>query len=143
MNPTSADHREEKIMSNTTRTVVLEVEGLSWASSKATVEATLLRQTGFPYVIENGQLRNAYMMHIFNKTNRRSEFEIQAQLPEGAKALLPVPLVALDSLDDRRLPLVVQMPLKEFHGEFDVTVVTRDKSDGRTVTSKLRFTGPQ
>jgi hypothetical protein len=33
-------------MSNATRTVVLEVEGLSWASSKATVEATLLRQAG-------------------------------------------------------------------------------------------------
>jgi Cu2+-exporting ATPase len=33
-------------MSDTTRTVVLEVEGLSWASSKATVEATLLRQEG-------------------------------------------------------------------------------------------------
>lgn len=53
MNPTSADHREEKIMSNTTRTVVLEVEGLSWASSKATVEATLLRQAGVTDVEAN------------------------------------------------------------------------------------------
>lgn len=53
MNPTSADHREEKTMSNATRTVVLEVEGLSWASSKATVEATLLRQAGVTDVEAN------------------------------------------------------------------------------------------
>lgn len=40
-------------MSDTTRTVVLEVEGLSWASSKATVEATLLRQAGVTDVEAN------------------------------------------------------------------------------------------
>lgn len=40
-------------MSNATRTVVLEVEGLSWASSKATVEATLLRQAGVTDVEAN------------------------------------------------------------------------------------------
>ncbi|HAQ59485.1 MAG TPA: ATPase P [Microbacterium sp.] len=40
-------------MSGTARTVVLEVEGLSWASSKATVEATLLRQDGVTDVEAN------------------------------------------------------------------------------------------
>jgi Cu2+-exporting ATPase len=53
MNPTAAHHREEKTMSNATRTVVLEVEWLSWASSKATVEATLLRQAGVTDVEAN------------------------------------------------------------------------------------------
>ena len=40
-------------MNTTTRTVVLEVEGVSWASSKAIVESTLLRQPGVTAVEAN------------------------------------------------------------------------------------------
>ncbi|MGC5225086.1 heavy metal translocating P-type ATPase [Micromonospora sp. DT81.3] len=38
---------------NDTRTVVLEVEGVSWASSKSIVESTLLRQPGVTHVEAN------------------------------------------------------------------------------------------
>ena len=40
-------------MNGTTRTVVLEVEGVSWASSKSIVESTLLRQSGVTDVEAN------------------------------------------------------------------------------------------
>jgi len=40
-------------MNGTTRTVVLEVEGVSWASSKSIVESTLLRQPGVTDVEAN------------------------------------------------------------------------------------------
>jgi Cu2+-exporting ATPase len=40
-------------MNETTRTVVLEVEGVSWASSKSIVESTLLRQPGVTDVEAN------------------------------------------------------------------------------------------
>jgi cytochrome c oxidase accessory protein FixG len=105
-------------------------------------EATLIRQTNLPYVLEGGLIRNQYLLHVFNKTPHRSSFDISVHLPEGATALLPVPTVELDSLKDMRIPLVVQMPQAGYKGEFDVEVSTHDRATAAAVVSKLRFLGP-
>ncbi|MCC7020361.1 MAG: cytochrome c oxidase accessory protein CcoG [Ardenticatenales bacterium] len=146
---------------------VLAGTGIVFAYQRKPFEATLIRQTGAPYVLEDGAYRNQYFVHIVNKTPQRSTFEIRAVLPEGATAILPIPSVELDSLTDQRVPVIVSMPADAYEeagdredgsgngsdddtgydaddndGTFDVVVETRDRSTGLIVTSQLQFIGP-
>ncbi|MFI0606468.1 MAG: cytochrome c oxidase accessory protein CcoG [Anaerolineae bacterium] len=122
--------------------------GAVFASRRRPFEATLIRQTSAPYVVEQeggiAVIRNQYLVHVVNKTPQRSSFEIRATVPDGATALLPIPVVALESLSDQRLPLVISMPQARYQdeGTFDIVVQTRDQTTGLTVTSQLRFLGP-
>ena len=122
--------------------------GAVFASRRRPFEATLIRQTSAPYVVEQeggiAVIRNQYLVHVVNKTPQMSSFEIRATVPEGATALLPIPVVALESLSDQRLPLVISMPQARYQdeGTFDIVVQTRDQTTGFIVTSQLRFLGP-
>jgi hypothetical protein len=95
-----------------------------------------------PYVTDGPTLRNLYFVHVVNKTPDASDFEISLDVPQGASALIPVPVMHLESMDDRRIPVVVQMPSKEYAGAPMVVAHTRNKADGVSVTSQLRFLGP-
>ena len=112
------------------------------AAGRRPFEATLIRQTGAPYALENGHYQNLYQIHLVNKTPRSSRFELRAILPEGAEAVLPIASVELDSLDDQRLPLIVRVPLARYSGGFTVQVETRDLGTDAVVRSELDFIGP-
>jgi cytochrome c oxidase accessory protein FixG len=131
-----------RILAYAAVTAALLAAGVFFALRRHPFEATLIRQTGAPYVLEDGAYRNSYFVHVVNKTPHRSTFEIHPVLPEGATAIVPIPSIDLDSLTDQRIPLVVRMPVAAYEHEFDVVVETRDALSGRTVSSRLRFTGP-
>ncbi|MFN8422303.1 MAG: cytochrome c oxidase accessory protein CcoG [Anaerolineae bacterium] len=131
-----------RILAYAAVTAALLAAGVFFAARRHPFEATLIRQTGAPYVLEDGAYRNSYFVHVVNKTPHRSTFEIHPVLPEGATAIVPIPSIDLDSLTDQRIPLVVRMPVAAYEHEFDVVVETRDALSGRTVSSRLRFTGP-
>jgi cytochrome c oxidase accessory protein FixG len=105
-------------------------------------EATLMRQQGLPYVLEAGRLRNAYVLHVVNKTRDASEFDLKLELPAEAHANVPVPSVQLPSLGDIRLPLIVDLPKDAYRNGSEVVVRTLDRRSGREVESRLRFLGP-
>ena len=112
-------------------------------SQRKPFEANLIRQQGMPYVLERGQYRNSYLLHIFNKTPHAARFGIHLDLPDGATAILPVPLVSLESLKEIRVPLDVELPAALWKGDFVVVARTVDLEDGRTVASQLPFLGPR
>jgi cytochrome c oxidase accessory protein FixG len=122
--------------------VAFGVLGLGFLGKRRPFEAVLIRQIGMPYVLDGGEIRNSYVLHLVNKTNKSGTFELNLVLPEGAKALTPVPSIQLDSLDDRRLPMVVTMPRDQYKGEFEVISRTKEVETGKVVESRLRFVGP-
>lgn len=129
--------------------LLLAGTGAVFAAGRKPFEATLIRQTGAPFVLEEGEdevetIRNQYFVHVVNKTPRHSRFDLKVLLPEGAEALLPLPSVEVDSLADQRIPLVVSLPMEAYEalGPFDVEVETRDAQSERVVRSRLRFLGP-
>ena len=105
-------------------------------------EAVIQRQQGLPYQVERGEIRNQYLVHIFNKTNRKATFTLSAALPAAAEAVIPIDRVTLESLEDRRLPLFVKIPEDKYLGEFMVYFSTTNLNDGEIVPSSLRFLGP-
>jgi cytochrome c oxidase accessory protein FixG len=105
-------------------------------------EANLIRQQGLPFIADLGVLRNQYLVHVVNKTAVASDFAISMDVPPGASAIIPVPLVHLGSLEDRRVPVVVQMPGADYRGAPMVVAHTVDQGSGEAVDSSLRFLGP-
>ena len=105
-------------------------------------EATLIRQQGSPYVLERGQYRNSYLLHVFNKTPHAARFAISLVLPAGARAIVPVPLLQLESLKEARVPLDVELPVALWKGEFVVLAQAQKLDNGAVVESQLRFLGP-
>lgn len=105
-------------------------------------EANLIRQQGMPYVMDGVELRNQYLVHIVNKTPEAADFSVSLEVPMGAQALVPVPLVHLESLADQRVPVLVQMPASVYLGAPMVVARTVDRATGASVESHLRFLGP-
>jgi len=105
-------------------------------------EANLIRQQGMPYIMDGSELRNQYLIHIVNKTPRAADFSVSLDVPPGAVAVVPVPLVHLDSLADQRVPVLVRMPAAAYLGQPMVVARTVDRDGGAAVESKLRFLGP-
>jgi hypothetical protein len=101
-----------------------------------------MRQQGLPYVLEGGRLRNAYVLHLVNKTRDPANFDLVLQLPQGASAIVPMPTVSLPSLGDIRLPLSVDMDAQAFQAGQDVVAKTTDRQSGQVVESHLNFLGP-
>lgn len=116
--------------------------GFVAAARRLPFEATLIRQQGAPFVIDGPKIRNAYLLHVVNKTRDTTTFDLSLALPTGTTALLPVPTVTLPSLGDIRIPVVVERPFPVSGGEFDVKAKTLDRATGRVVESQLRFLEP-
>ena len=105
-------------------------------------EATLIRQQGLPFSLDHGQVRNAYLLHLVNKTHDASTFKVELELPEGARGLVPVPQVPLASLATFSLPLDVELPQALWHSSFEVVARTTDLVTGKVVETRSRFLGP-
>jgi cytochrome c oxidase accessory protein FixG len=105
-------------------------------------EATLIRQQGLPYSLDQGSIRNAYLLHLVNKTHDASTFKIELELPEGAQGLVPLPQVPLASLGSLSIPLDVALPMAQWHGSFEVSARTTDLGTGKVVETRSRFLGP-
>lgn len=72
-------------------------------------EATLVRATGAPFLLDGDLVRNSFSVHLVNKRSAAATFVLHADGGEGVTVRLPVPTVTLDSLADRQLPVIVDV----------------------------------
>ncbi len=108
-------------------------------------EANLFRQPGLPYVMDGGQVRNSFTIHLVNKTNATETFLIEPEATAGATFVVPLARVELASFGSATAPVFVSMAAGSLHGDFPITVRIRrvgaaDPSTAITVTAK--FLGP-
>ena len=106
------------------------------ARMRTDFEANLLRLSGAPYTIVDGEIRNSFDLHIVNKRSTSETFDIQVEPAPNLTVIEPVSEIRLDSLADAHAPLFLSMPRSKFlydtpirirvqrHGTDDVTVVT-------------------
>ncbi len=105
-------------------------------------EATVLRLSGAPYVLQEGVVRNQYLLHVVNKTPSENKFNVLVSLPPEARLIDPVKEINLKSFEDRKIPLFVEIPRDRFTYEFSVEVTTSLVGSPLTVTSRIPFLGP-
>jgi cytochrome c oxidase accessory protein FixG len=108
---------------------------------RASFEANVLRVQGAPYVLEAGGVRNAYRVHLVNKTGKAATFHLASEGPDGMAFTVPLADVRLDSLDSTEAPVFATVPREKYRGPSTVRfVVTAEGGEKRTITAP--FLGP-
>jgi cytochrome c oxidase accessory protein FixG len=110
-------------------------------SSHKTFECNLLRVQGAPYVVDDGQVRNMYRVHLFNKEGRETTYHIEPEPVSGITFTVPMQDIHLDSLGNVDAPLFASLPEDAFHGALELRIrVRNDLGASRVVTAP--FLGP-
>lgn len=105
-------------------------------------EANIVRLAGPPYTRDGGTLRNAFELHLVNKRSTTVTFNVEAQAEELA-FIVPLNVVQIDSLGDRRVPVFVTMDQSRFVGDrpFDLIVRATDASGQSEKRVRATFLG--
>ena len=126
--------------------VVLGVAGLAAlvasASLRASIPVNLLRQTGAPFVLDGGQVRNAYLLRMANKATSDAVLDLEVEAPPQATVTLPQKRWTVPAGEQGVLPLFVALPRAQFTAPFDLRVEVRDQ-EGHTAELKAKFLGPE
>ncbi len=77
-------------------------------------EASLIRAPGRPYAIEGERVHDVFDLQLINKLPGKRKFTITVQGPEVAQTIVAGTEVELQSLEDRRIPVHVFIPVADF-----------------------------
>jgi cytochrome c oxidase accessory protein FixG len=106
------------------------------------LEANLLRGHGAPYVLDSGEIRNQFELHLVNKNPGESTLTVEVDSPQAVDLKLPMKEVKLASLDHFRLPVFVSVHDADFTRPFPVTFVVRDSASHEEKRVTTNFLGP-
>jgi cytochrome c oxidase accessory protein FixG len=108
---------------------------------RASFDVSLLRPPGVPYSLVDGEVRNAFDLHVVNKRHEATTFTLVPTPAEGVRFEVPVRELVLLPQEDRHVPVLARMARERFHGDFAVTIqVNAAGEDGRGLSA--RFLGP-
>lgn len=108
-------------------------------------EANLIRPPGAAFVVEQGRIRNLLQLHLVNKLPATTAFHIEVVGPIGAEVTVAQHAVTLLSLQDQRIPVIVQIPEASFAPGTEVELRIRaDAAAGPVeVGAHAPFLGPK
>jgi cytochrome c oxidase accessory protein FixG len=117
------------------------------AGMREDFQVTVMRSQGMPYIIEDGQIRNLYTMHLQNKTDHpRVYFVAPAEdalaSNPGSSFIVPQERVALDRLGDQQLTVFAMMPKSSYVLPEDFHFAFTDSASGVEQRVKVKFRGP-
>ena len=102
-------------------------------------EANLLRLPGTPYTYDAGVVRNAYEIHLVNKSSDTAKFTITAVKDGHVDVIIPMTDVEVEPLGSRRIPVFATMPESDFEAGHFVTIHIASAARSRDV--KATFLG--
>ncbi|MBX7097614.1 MAG: cytochrome c oxidase accessory protein CcoG [Myxococcaceae bacterium] len=123
----------------TTAATIALVIGL-WG--RTPFEANLLRLPGLPYVLENGQVRNGFEVHLVNKSPSTADYEVSVHAPDGAQVELAQNHFQVESMHNQRIPLLVRLDRARFMPGLAVTVEVREVGGDRQLERSAKMLGP-
>ncbi len=111
-------------------------------SARTDFEAALLRLPGLPYHLNGDRIQNAYAIHLINKTEAPTLFEIQGVETEGLAIVISQPHILLAPLESRHIPLFIETPQTAFQKDRSFSIVIRNKRTGVEILHTAPFLGP-
>lgn len=110
-------------------------------SSRQSFEANLLRLNDRPYTLDAGQIRNAFEIHLINKSGKEKRYSISVESDQKQlKSIMPFKSITLKKHEDKRIPLFLVLSEENFTQEFQVNVKIKvDESEKRV---PIKFLGP-
>lgn len=107
-------------------------------------EANVLRLPGDPYVVEDGVVRNAFQIHLVNKSGGRETFDVTPRARPETTFVMPMREVTLGAMAGTELPVFITLPARAFHGDFqaEIAVHRRGAPASETIVVRAPFIGP-
>lgn len=127
-------------------TVLMLVGAAAMTAALSTIRPatlSLTRMTGIPYVIEQGIVRNQFLVRVLNKRNQPAHFRVEIiGGPAGLRSSGTEGGVSVPALGETLQPVVVTIPRNEFQQSVPLRFrIVSD--DGRTTIEKsMPFLGP-
>lgn len=81
---------------------------------RTSFEANVVRLPGPPYTRDDGTLRNAFELHVVNKSSKPETFTIEPASGTTIDFVVPITTLELAPLADRRVPFFMTMPQSRF-----------------------------
>ena len=88
-------------------------------------EASLVRAPGSAYTLEGERVHNVFDLQLINKRPGTRTFTLVVQGPEGAETIVAGTEQKLESLEDRRIPVHVYLPRKDFKAGLKAEILVR------------------
>jgi polyferredoxin len=105
-------------------------------------EANIVRLAGMPYTSEAGMLRNAFELHVVNKSAEPMDLTVEPQIAmkNGTELAFVVPLrtVRVEPLGSRRLPVFVTMDHAKFTADRPFEIVIHAEYGKKTAEHHAR-----
>jgi cytochrome c oxidase accessory protein FixG len=111
------------------------------ASGRTPFEASVVRQQGVPFTVEEDVVQNAFVVHLVNKEPVARTYRLAGRPQPGVSFVLPVAQVELASLAARRLPFFVRVERAAFAPGLQVELEVQ--SDGPERTVSVPVLGPE
>ena len=112
-------------------------------SSIHPVLLTAIRLTGAPYYLDQGSVRNQYMVRLVNKQNRPATVRLAVSgLRPGASARGIDDAVVLPAMGEELRPLIIEQSRAAYQGPFAFRVRGVDAADRVEAGFALEFLGP-
>ncbi len=105
-------------------------------------EANLLRLNGLPYTLDEGNVRNAYDIHLVNKESHRVTFTIVPATGAPFSFVIPMDRVTLEPLAGAHVPVFVTTPQQSLRGQTSVRLRVQPVGPGEARTIEAPFLGP-
>lgn len=111
--------------------------------SRGSFEASLLRASTTPYIVEGDELRNAMRVRLASKLPGEATFTVTPVDRPGQSILVTRPEVSLPTLGAIEIPVVITTPLARYRGPEPVELRVRQGNDERTVRATLLGPAPR
>jgi polyferredoxin len=83
-------------------------------SARVPFEANVIRPQGTPFAIDGDVIRNTFQVHLVNKQPQKLTYVLDPAPLGEARILVPIARLELDTLEDRQVPLIVEVPRSEW-----------------------------
>lgn len=105
--------------------------------------AQVNKMAGTTYQRDATGVRNIYQIHLFNKRNQRTAFDIRLKdAPDYLTMSGTTEGIQLDPLEEKTYNLVVIAPAEDYSGPLTFSIQIKSRKDGSTVDKEVRFLGP-
>jgi cytochrome c oxidase accessory protein FixG len=114
-------------------------------SRRPLFEANVIRPPGAAFVLEGERLRNLMQLHVVNKLPEAADFTVTARAPEGVEVTVSQGSLRLSSLEDQRIPVVLQLAAAAYQEglEVEFTVTASVPGASHEVRAKVAVLGPR
>jgi cytochrome c oxidase accessory protein FixG len=104
---------------------------------------SVVRMTGEPFYVEDGNVRNQFLIRIINKQNHVEIFKIRLlDAPEGWICGGSEDQVPVSALSEQIRPLIIVAPRAAYHGSQSVRIAVSAENGKFIIEKPIPFLGP-